>query len=362
MSTKQVAILALVVFTAAFSQFGCSSEEQSPDLSGRIAGPLVGGAAMDSVVVTYGGRAIAARAVTADSTMMIFADTGDLPASGGMLTASEDSAVVADLLTVHDLTASTTGENGEVNSDAAAGALSVTVGGQSITATSVSAHAHAACDTDGVVTTDGDVEIVGLELDGVPVDVTGELGQMVMLTGGTMTLNSQQILGGEGEDDHDTSGLAVVAISLVMDDGVRVDLADARAEASCRFVGACHDSVSGGGWTTGTPSGAKGTFGFSASEGDGTPWCSLSYIDHAAEPMRVLGRGATGYEVVDETTRRITGNAEVNGEGGYTYQLEVSDMGEPGRGDTFSLTLSSGYSASGTLEGGNIQLHACPEE
>jgi hypothetical protein len=35
----------------------------------------------------------------------------------------------------------------------------------------------------------------------------------------------------------------------------------------------------------------------------------------------------------------------------------VSDNGEPGRNDTFAIRLSNGYHASGSLSGGNIQLH-----
>ena len=59
---------------------------------------------------------------------------------------------------------------------------------------------------------------------------------------------------------------------------------------------------------------------------------------------------------------RSTGIAKVNGHGSFTYTVVVVDNGEPGhkRGqsnDSFSLVLSNGYSASGTLEGGNIQLH-----
>ena len=54
-------------------------------------------------------------------------------------------------------------------------------------------------------------------------------------------------------------------------------------------------------------------------------------------------------------------HAKVNGHRGFTYQVDVSDNGEPGTNDTFSIRLSNGgveiYSASGKLEGGNIQLH-----
>ena len=46
----------------------------------------------------------------------------------------------------------------------------------------------------------------------------------------------------------------------------------------------------------------------------------------------------------------------INGVAG-TYKLDVSDDGKSGRSDTFALKLSTGYKASGTLGGGNIQLH-----
>lgn len=50
--------------------------------------------------------------------------------------------------------------------------------------------------------------------------------------------------------------------------------------------------------------------------------------------------------------------ATVNGIRLDSFTVEVVDNGEPGRGaDTFSITLGSGYSASGVLTGGNIQIH-----
>ena len=68
----------------------------------------------------------------------------------------------------------------------------------------------------------------------------------------------------------------------------------------------------------------------------------------------------TSYEVTGPTSRRIKGTAEVDGVGGFDYTVDVSDAGEPGRDDTFSIVLSNGYSAFGKLVGGNIQLHAKP--
>ena len=55
--------------------------------------------------------------------------------------------------------------------------------------------------------------------------------------------------------------------------------------------------------------------------------------------------------------RYIAGIYQVNGQSGVTCAVDVPDIGEPGRNNVFTLKLSNGYFASGTLGGGNIQLH-----
>ena len=53
---------------------------------------------------------------------------------------------------------------------------------------------------------------------------------------------------------------------------------------------------------------------------------------------------------------RILGNAKVNETPGFGFQVDVCDNGEPGKDDTFSIVMSDGYMASGTLGGGNVQI------
>lgn len=135
-------------------------------------------------------------------------------------------------------------------------------------------------------------------------------------------------------------------------------------DPSCKIS---KDRVTGGGWISG-PSGAKATFAVSgginlrknAFRGQ------LEYEDHGlrgkSDDVKVKGTGVTAYIVLDAVTRRIEGTAKVNGVAGFTYQVDVSDNGEPGRNDMFAIRLwnASGvlvYSASGRLKGGNIQLH-----
>jgi hypothetical protein len=73
--------------------------------------------------------------------------------------------------------------------------------------------------------------------------------------------------------------------------------------------------------------------------------------------MKVKSTSVTAYIEIDAVTRQIEGIAKVNGKGPFTYKVVVVDKGERGRNDSFSLELSNGYKASGTLKGGNIQLH-----
>ena len=122
----------------------------------------------------------------------------------------------------------------------------------------------------------------------------------------------------------------------------------------------CSDFVTGGGWIeTGDHvkgENNKGTFGVSGGFINGKFWGQLSYNDHL-NGIKVKSTSVTGYTVIDPVTRQIDGIAKIDGQGSFTYRVVVADNGEPGRNDTFSLELSSGYRASGSLGGGNIQLH-----
>ncbi len=118
----------------------------------------------------------------------------------------------------------------------------------------------------------------------------------------------------------------------------------------------CRDFVTGGGWINGS-SGDKASFGVSGGIKNAKFWGELSYNDHGKNGVKVKSTRVTAYIVIDPVTRQIEGIAKVNGRGSFTYKVVVVDNGEPGRNDSFSLELSNGYSASGTLKGGNIHLH-----
>jgi len=117
----------------------------------------------------------------------------------------------------------------------------------------------------------------------------------------------------------------------------------------------CRDFVTGGGWINDN---GKATFGVSGGIKNGKFWGQLSFNDHQKNGVRVKSTKITAYIYIDAVTRQIEGEAKVNGQGSYAFKVVVVDKGEPGRTDSFSLDISSiGYSVSGTLKGGNIQLH-----
>jgi len=118
------------------------------------------------------------------------------------------------------------------------------------------------------------------------------------------------------------------------------------------------DMVTAGGWITGTPTGARANFGVVARD-PATPSGNLNYVDHG-DRIHVKSESITSYTIVDDTTRQITGTASIDGVSGFTFTATLVDAGEPGTADSFELTLSSGYSASGTLQGGNVQIHPLP--
>jgi hypothetical protein len=113
--------------------------------------------------------------------------------------------------------------------------------------------------------------------------------------------------------------------------------------------------VTAGGWIP--VLGGKGTFGVTAkANASGTPSGNVTYQDHGALARTVKSTAVTSVTVTGDCAR-ILGTATVNGTPGVGFQVDVCDNNEPGKdADTFSIVMSDGYSASGTLGGGNVQI------
>jgi hypothetical protein len=157
------------------------------------------------------------------------------------------------------------------------------------------------------------------------------------------------------------------------------------------------DGTSGGGTTGGTTSGGgivpldpvmqlaevlilqssnpaskntKATFGFTITCCD--PQGNLEYNDHGAN-VRIKATSMTNLVISDLSPAcpgtgkhaQFKGQANETTSGSTTsvmFTVDVDDCGEPGSSpgagpDTFKISTTSGYMASGLLVGGNIQIH-----
>jgi hypothetical protein len=310
-----------------------------------LAGPACM-AAQAANQTTFSGRATVVRANVLGVPTTL-ADTGPLPSSGGAQEASLLSVSQPGLLTADVLHASTVGQGSSSESEASVADLDMTVGGNHVTADFLMARSSATC-SNGRASTSGSSEIAALSVNGQGVSVSGTPNQTIPLPGGgTLVINEQSSSPGS---------IDVSALHLTEPGVADVVISSTHADISCGSAGCGRgsDFVTGGGWIT-APSGAKGTFGVGGGIKNGAFWGHLVYIDHG-NGLKVKGTGVTAYTVVDSQTRHIEGTADIGGTSG-TYSVDVSDRGEPGRSDTFSLKLSDGYSAGGALGGGNIKLH-----
>src|SRR5213594_428209 len=302
---------------------------------------------------TFSGEATVVQATVLGLPPIVLSDTGALDSTGGAREASLLDANVPGLLTAEVLHASTVGQGQRSSSEASVANVTLTVGGSTISAGLLRARATAECHN-GTASVSGSSEIVDLVVNGQAVVVSGQPNQTISLPVGRVIINEQQ-----SSVSGNTGDITVNALHVMVDGIADVVISSAHADITCGGpVCPGGDFVTGGGSITGTPSGAKGNFGVAGGIKNGALWGHLTYIDHGPNGPRVKGTGVTAYGVLSPTTRHIDGTAEIDGQSGFTYHVEVSDNGEPGRDDTFGLTLSNGYAVSGRrLGGGNIKVH-----
>jgi hypothetical protein len=198
-------------------------------------------------------------------------------------------------------------------------------------------------------------DITNLQMSGQQIAVSGQPNQSVTVPGVLTLVINEQIVNGKS--------ITVNALHLSTVDGTNVIVSSASSGITCRapLGHMVHDFVTGRGWIL--VGNAKGTFGFVVGYKNGWPPASgnLVFIDHGTK-MKVKATSVTSYSGY-QNSRTFAGTADVNGQPGCSYSVTVTDSGNPGAGhDTFTLQLSGtcgfgGYSASGTLGGGDIKIH-----
>src|SRR4029077_3659420 len=287
---------------------GCS--ERQPPLAGVLADVSTSSATQ---ATSYSGRATVVQATVLGFSPLVLADAGSLPPSGGAQEASLLNASVPGLLTAEVLHASTVGQGNASRSEASVAELSLTVDGNTVSAGLLQARASAVCG-DGGATATGSSNITALSVNGQTVTISGMPNQRVPLLVGEVIIN-EQTSNGAGDITVNALHIEVPGVADVIVSSAHADIICQPAPPPPVCAGA--DFVTGGGWITGTPSGAKANFGVAGGIKQGQFWGHLTYIDHGPNGPRVKGTGLTVYKVVNPTTRHIEGTAQVNGQDGF---------------------------------------------
>jgi hypothetical protein len=315
--------------------------------------------------VSYSGQATAVNLTNlhVGPPFILIADTGALSPTGGTIHASVATTNVDDALLMTLADADTIGADNEARSEVQIEGVDITLLTTNnvqhhLTFSSLQAEVSATCVSTGVVLRGG-IQIDGATLDGAPLNVTGEPGQILVFEDFSLVFNEQS----SGQTLTNGFG-TIAAIHIIVNDCMHGYVGFVHADIECTGntpppVSNCPDFITGGGWIV-TADGDKANFGVGGGIRKGDFWGHLNYIDHGTG-LHVKGKTVTGYTVLDEVTRQIDYEVTIDGAAG-TARVIVADIDEPGRDDTFSIALSTGYSQTGTLGGddhggGNIQLH-----
>src|SRR3989449_9010933 len=336
---------------------------------------------------TFSGDARVIQATVLGLPTIVLGEAGPLDASGGAAHSTLLSATISkeqtlgllalDAEVVH---AATVGQGNHSRAEASVASVSLSVSpvvgpNTSVGAELLRSQAEATCDGAGGATASGSSEIAGLTGNGQADGGCGQPNQTVTVGAVTVVINEQSGMAGGNRADMTVNALHVTVADLTNPTGpplADVIISSAHSDIACAACSSpIGDFVTGGGWITGTPSGSRANFAVAGGMKNGALWGHLTFIDHGSG-RKVKGTGVTAYSAPDPvnnpTLRHIEGTADIDGASGR-YAVDVTDNGEPGRKDTFSIRLFSDgastpfYTAEGLLAGGNIQLHGaspCP--
>jgi hypothetical protein len=103
--------------------------------------------------------------------------------------------------------------------------------------------------------------------------------------------------------------------------------------------------------------GGQGSFSVNLQKvGSSAPTGTFGYSDTAAH-LTLTNVNVTSLTVTGNQAQ-IKGTAKTSSSSTVNFTANITDNGNPGTGhDTFGITLSSGYSASGVLISGNANVH-----
>jgi hypothetical protein len=100
----------------------------------------------------------------------------------------------------------------------------------------------------------------------------------------------------------------------------------------------------------------KASFGFEGAVRKGAYWGGVDYRDPVLD-LRVESTSISRYAGTGPYTRVLEGQASTNLYGTRSYRVTAYDGQAAGARDTFRIELDNGYSRSGMLISGNVELH-----
>src|SRR3989441_3109904 len=230
---------------------------------------MTGGLLVQADSTRFSGQATVVRATVAGLQPIVLADTGPLPEAGGAQEATLLEYPVAGLpdplngaLHAQVLHASTVAQGKQSESEASVANLDLSIAGNTISADFLMARARAECQG-GSASVSGSSQIAALTVNGQNVVVSGQPNQTVAVGPLTVVINEQQAF-----VDGDFGDITVNALHVTVRDPLTgatladVIISSAHADIICAGPPPSgKDFVTGGGWITGTPSGAKANFG-----------------------------------------------------------------------------------------------------
>jgi hypothetical protein len=287
---------------------------------------------------------------------------------------------ITGLLTAEVGHASTIGKGNVSRSQSSLADLNLTVAGNTIGASFLSARAMAVCGPGGP-SVSGSSEIADLTINGKSIAVTGEPNQTVDLPGGGQVIINEQ--------SGTSNEINVTALHVIIPGVADVAIASVHADITCGQALDCpgqHAFVTAGGYIN-WPAGSDGKAHFAVAGRNASYWGHVLYRDslssvHIQNPYAVvynnfatLTADANAFKYfhkyVDQNqfdAGKFQGAAILtwyDSNGAPAGQVLVIDMGEPGRADFFEIVSASVLTmgelgtgdAGGFLAGGNVQMH-----
>jgi len=147
------------------------------------------------------------------------------------------------------------------------------------------------------------------------------------------------------------SGTVGTSLERFIGTGItQVNVVQEALSSSTQVAASSNGRTTGGGQVGGV------AFGFNALADKSGPKGRCAVVDADADVIVKCLNVST--IVVSGNKAYVFGNATYNG-AALTYRMDVTDNGEPGIGlDRWSIQLSNGWSAGGTLSEGNVQVSA----